>query len=224
MGLAHNPRIVTSGLVLYLDAANPRSYPGTGTTWFDLSGNNNHGTLVNGIGYNSDNNGKLIFDGVDDTVTTSLVRPSPTTEPTTYELVFKYNSTATFRGLIGASIYNASGFSVGFIGNSSMRITYNANAQNAEQQFTFDSSTIVHGVFIFDGRDRKVYRNTELVHSSVAAFDVLQNNSGIRIAGNLQGGWSVPQADIFLSKVYNRALSEQEIKLNFNALRGRYGL
>ena len=49
MALHHNPRIVTSGLVLALDAADVNSYPGSGTTWYDLSGNNNHFTLYNGV-------------------------------------------------------------------------------------------------------------------------------------------------------------------------------
>jgi hypothetical protein len=62
------PNIVTDGLVLYLDAANQKSYPGTGTTWNDLSGNGNNGTLVNGPTFNSDNNGSIVFDGVDDYV------------------------------------------------------------------------------------------------------------------------------------------------------------
>lgn len=51
------PDIVRSGLVLNLDAAEPASYPGTGTTWYDLSGNGNNGTLVNGPTYNSANGG-----------------------------------------------------------------------------------------------------------------------------------------------------------------------
>ena len=64
MSLAHGNRpIVTDGLVLCLDAANTRSYSGTGTDWFDLSGNGNHGTLVNGVGYSADNKGSLVFDG-----------------------------------------------------------------------------------------------------------------------------------------------------------------
>ena len=66
MALHHFPRITTDGLVLCLDAGNPLSYPGTGTTWTDLSGNGNDGTLVNGVGYNGSNGGSLVFDGVDD--------------------------------------------------------------------------------------------------------------------------------------------------------------
>lgn len=55
--------IVTDGLIFYLDAGNIASYPGTGTTWTDLSGNNNNGTLVNGVGFNSANGGSLFFNG-----------------------------------------------------------------------------------------------------------------------------------------------------------------
>lgn len=62
------PNIVTDGLVLYLDAANTKSYPGSGTTWNDLSGNGNNGTLINGYIFNSIGNGNLVFDGSNDYV------------------------------------------------------------------------------------------------------------------------------------------------------------
>jgi hypothetical protein len=68
MGIAYNTSIVRDGLVLYLDAANKKSYSGTGTVWKDLSGQSNNGTLVNGVGYSSDNKGAMAFDGVDDYV------------------------------------------------------------------------------------------------------------------------------------------------------------
>lgn len=62
----NNPPIVTNGLVLYLDAANRQSYPGSGTTWNDLSGKGNNGTLINGPTFSNDNGGSIVFDGVDD--------------------------------------------------------------------------------------------------------------------------------------------------------------
>ena len=68
MSLSHLPKIVTNGLVLCLDASDIKSYPKSGTTWFDRSGNGNNGTLVNGVGYSSGNGGVLAFDGVDDYV------------------------------------------------------------------------------------------------------------------------------------------------------------
>jgi hypothetical protein len=55
MGFFRGPKIVTDGLILALDAASPRSYPGTGTTWYDLSGQGNNGTLVNGPTFSSAN-------------------------------------------------------------------------------------------------------------------------------------------------------------------------
>jgi hypothetical protein len=65
--------IVTTNLILNLDAGNPVSYPGSGTTWFDLSGNNYHHTLVNGVGYDSADGGSLDFDGSDTFVTKNYV-------------------------------------------------------------------------------------------------------------------------------------------------------
>ena len=64
----NGPKIVRSGLQLHLDAADRKSYPGSGTTWFDLSGNSRHGTLLNGPVFNSGNGGYISFDGVDDYV------------------------------------------------------------------------------------------------------------------------------------------------------------
>jgi len=77
MGLYHSPSIVMNGLVLCLDAGNTKSYPGSGTTWIDLSGNSNTGTLTNGPTYSSENGGSLVFDGIDDYVTTSLGTHTP---------------------------------------------------------------------------------------------------------------------------------------------------
>ena len=62
------PNVVMDGLVLYFDAANNKSYPTTGQTWTDLSGYRNHGILTNDTYFSPDNNGSLIFDGVDDYV------------------------------------------------------------------------------------------------------------------------------------------------------------
>ena len=58
--------IVTNGLVLFLDANNTNSYPGSGTSWYDLSGNGNTGTLTNGPTFSGENGGTIVFDGVDD--------------------------------------------------------------------------------------------------------------------------------------------------------------
>ena len=54
MATSYSPKIITDGLVLCLDAGDGKSYSGSGTAWTDRSGNDNHGTLVNGPTFNSD--------------------------------------------------------------------------------------------------------------------------------------------------------------------------
>ena len=70
MGFYDGPSIVTNGLVLSLDAADKNSYPGSGTVWTDLSGNNIIGTLTNGPTFNSQNGGSIFTDGTDDWIST----------------------------------------------------------------------------------------------------------------------------------------------------------
>ena len=70
MGIGYNPRIVTDGLVLCLDAANSRSYPRTGTTWTDLKGGND-GTLTNSPTFDSANGGSIVFDATNEHVQTN---------------------------------------------------------------------------------------------------------------------------------------------------------
>ena len=95
--------IVTNGLVLYLDAANYQSYVSGSTTWYDLSGNNNSGSLINGPTYNSGNAGSIVFDGIDDYFlrTDSLLKNYTTitaniwmnvTSSNTWETYFSYNA------------------------------------------------------------------------------------------------------------------------------------
>ena len=62
------PNIVEDNLVFHVDAANTRSYPGSGTTWTDLSGNGNNAT-INGATFNSGNGGYFIMDGSNDYIT-----------------------------------------------------------------------------------------------------------------------------------------------------------
>ena len=221
MGFSRGPKIVTDGLVLYLDAANPKSYPGSGNTWSDLSGNGNDGTLVNGPSFQQN---FFQFDGSNDIVNTPLVLESPVDESVTFEIIFKYNSTGNFKGLMGASSYQSSGFSVGIMGNNQLRWTYNGSNVSYEPEFTYNCSVISFGTFIFNGRNLRAYRNTSLVNSSTAGFDAIKNTSTIQIADNRQSGWGPSQIDLYCTKVYNRALSEDEIKQNYNATKSRFGL
>jgi hypothetical protein len=128
MAISYNPRIVTDGLVLALDAGNPKSYPGSGTAWTDLSGNGNTGTLVNGVGFDSGNLGSLVFDGVNDYVvhTSNLTAINNITNSSsfTFSSTFKLNAfptvqTATITGLLMKGSYNPSyGMNLSYSGSS----------------------------------------------------------------------------------------------------------
>ena len=88
MGFYRGANVVTDGLVLSLDAANPKSYVSGSTTWYDLSGNNYSGSLVNGPTFSSANCGTIVFDGVDDIVNLPFIN-YPTSSNTTIEMVIK---------------------------------------------------------------------------------------------------------------------------------------
>jgi hypothetical protein len=99
-------KIVTSGLVLALDAADKNSYPGSGTTWTDLSGNGNNGTLVNGPTFSSANGGSIVFDGVDDYVTcgtNSSTLVSSMTISSTFLFISYTNATHLIVGRLGGA-------------------------------------------------------------------------------------------------------------------------
>jgi hypothetical protein len=91
------PNIITDGLVLALDAANVKSYLGSRTTWKDLSGNGNHGTLVNGVGYTSTNSGALVFDGINDYFVTNNNLNLSDTDKLTVQIILKTTSTIAER-------------------------------------------------------------------------------------------------------------------------------
>jgi hypothetical protein len=114
MSLGHGSSIVRNGLVLHLDAANPKSYPGSGTTWTDLSGNGNNGTLINGPVYNTTNNGNLIFDGVNDYAEITTRNTNLEFQPQnafTLSVWVKTNSLFTSTGAIIANMLGSSPYS-----------------------------------------------------------------------------------------------------------------
>ena len=92
MSLSHSPKIVTDGLVLCLDAANPRSYPKSGTTWSDLTSTNTV-TLVNDPNFDSNNRGSIVFDGSNQYAGT--VNNISLNDDATVECVFKWNDYGT---------------------------------------------------------------------------------------------------------------------------------
>ena len=116
MAAAAGPNVVKNGLVFALDAGNTQSYPGSGTTWTDLSGNNNTGTLTNGPTFSSDDGGYIDFDGTNDRVETSSDMFSP-------------NANFTFSVWIKLDTVDSQSTIISdFTNTGSIQIVYNATA------------------------------------------------------------------------------------------------
>jgi hypothetical protein len=208
--LAHGPSIITQGLVLALDAADRNSYPGSGTTWTDLSGGGNNGTLVNGVGYNSANGGSLVFDGVNDYVTI-------TTLP----------SLSQFTVSLWVNVISITGENqIFYSNNDSVTIT------------TFNSRYMVYTGTINQGSEivTNIWKYVTIVGNgtSIRLYlnDVLDNSwntgrtmeGGNTILGSYPGPSRVANIRVSSFKAYNRALTAAEIQQNFNATRSRFGI
>lgn len=226
MGASAGPKIVTDGLVLYLDAANERSYPGSGTTWKDLSGNGITGN-INGPIFNNASNGGFIFDGTDDfcsfdisgkninvgldtTVCCFLFRASTTT--------LQRNIISTRSGGDGGSLYIGSKFNqiFSFYGQLSSR-GYVASS--------FPNNTFLYIVVRLnnDGSITHISLGDNIFSvstSSPRTGFIASNNNQLRFSNDLE----FFEGSMFSYQHYNRALTEAEITQNFNALRGRYGI
>ena len=229
MSLAHNPRIVTDGLVLALDAANPKSYPGSGTTWYDMSGNGNHGTLVNGVGYSSDNSGSMVFDGVNDSVTFSTwetISGQSGTVNITMDSWFKTieGPPNTVMGYLG---FNSPTNFFKFMNTGNLFLdTYNSESSsrilvNTIINFSDYFGQWVNVCGVYDGVYAKSYHNGTLVNSTAIT---LADISAVNFSVGVGMGYFNFNGNNASCKLYNRALTEAEIKQNFFATRKRYGL
>jgi hypothetical protein len=229
MSFVHSPKIVTDGLVLALDAGNTKSYPGSGTTWFDKSGNANNGTLTNGPTFSSANGGSIVFDGVDDFASTP--NTITLTQATFISWVNQNGSQSTYTGILLSRISDATATGLG----SSYGITPTTNQlgylwNGAVNTYAWNSGLII---------PTSAWCMVAISVSSTSATAYLCQSSGITSATNTVSHSSVSnkfdvgrdpyggrffKGNIAQSLIYNRALSAAEVQQNFNALRGRFGI
>jgi len=228
MAVYAGPEVVTNGLVLAIDAGSAQSYPGSGTAWTDLSGNENNGTLTNGPTFNSTNGGSIIFDGVNDYA--DFFAPNLGTT-TTVEMWCKIGSGYTNKMMFGWFDYDV------FCGSGSLG--YNTGNSGDLRGITSATVTALQLVnnwkhYIFEMRtdvsyaNNKIYINTNsqtLSQSGTEGTWAKSFNSGNgRIAvWRKDINYCMPM-NLASFRVYNRALSAAEIAQNFNALRGRFGI
>jgi hypothetical protein len=242
MAYTYGPKIVTNGLVLCLDAGDRNSYPGTGASWYDLSGNSNNVTFLNGPLFNSSNLGIINFDGTNDHIAVSSPNDRFSWTPSgvgmnsmTIELWVKSSDVNGYfisKPWNGAGeynytlIHNALNYRVGTAGaGGSKGVSFASLATNNWE----------HIACVINSTQIGVYRNG-IVNVNLTNHDIVQNspvgsNSNISLCimnlypyGEGWGGSSSFAVSGMLSniKIYNRLLSANEILQNYNALKGRF--
>jgi len=240
MGIDYNTIVVTDGLVGYWDAANPRSYSGSGNTWYDLSGNNYNASLVNGTGFTGTGSGGLVFDGANDYVGWNSLDSLKWQNWTqmTMEIVFMLNS---YTGASGGRQYildfrdngGTNGALALFFDNASgrgLKLFYNTTGTNYDQPAISDfglGEKIFYQV-LFDktssSNNIKHYINGINVYNRSITINSATSNTGRIWMGRYGGGNYLWNGHIYSFKFYNTLLSDSQIKQNFNATRDRYGI
>jgi hypothetical protein len=221
LSIAYNSSIVTSGLVLCLDAGSPRSYPGTGTTWNSVSGNVATGTLTNGVTYSSANAGILVFDGVDDRV--NVVNSIPSLSNLTIELFLR---TSVVDGT--QNIFLDQFLSLRYeISNDKFNI-HLGNGSSWAYTTLLSTTTVVANTWYqtawtWNG-------STAVMYVNGVAENSLSSGAASSTTGNITLGQHTPDTAYAWAgsmgsvKIYNTALTSAQVLQNFNATRGRYGI
>ena len=223
--------IVTNGLVLNLDAAKTDSYPGTGTTWRDLSGFGNNGTLINGPTFSGiGKQASIVFDGVNDSVN---IPNNPVLNFTgsvnlTSEVWIKFNqykdiSIVNAKGNGGGQIKAYNYLFVGSNTSIAFRFSDGINDQSSPviSKFILPEGTWGHVVGVLDTTAIRLYLNgVEIGTATTRTINPKSNNDSFLISSPSYA----LNGNVAISRIYNRALTQQEITQNFNATKGRFGL
>jgi hypothetical protein len=204
------PSIVTNGLVMNLDAKNPASYNGTGSTWTDLTGNGNNGTIVNATW-----NAGGWFDGTGsryalDEITFTCNNASIGYDPLTFSLWMRANSVNQFIAFYcGDQIhmqYDTWSGNTSLAAGGAYDEIYSGVTVNYGEWFNF--------VCTYDGTTLKLYKNGQMIASGPKSYNTTTRN-GVIGSGDQSFGQVM---------IYNIVLSDAEVLQNFNATKASYGL
>jgi hypothetical protein len=206
------PDIVKDGLVLNVDAGASISYPGSGTTWTDISGNGNTGTLVNGPTYSTANGGVIVFDGTNDYVNFSTYsQPAYTTTTSFSWNVWVYPVSNSDFVIMG----NRGGAELIFTKLTTNNFEYYPTNLGGVMPLNVWQNICV----IKDQTNLYYYRNSSLIASTTSSST---KTSRPFYVGGDPGASEYTNSRIAQVSIYNRALTAAEILQNYNALLPRF--
>jgi hypothetical protein len=212
--------IVTDGLVLHLDAGRPESYTDGETTWRDLSGNNNNGTLENGVGFTVDDGGSLEFDGVNDYVSISNASSLQVDNFTLEAWVYPINNSESGHIIRKEGSYILSHY---WSAESKMGVWVQRTGgwESTHADITVPLNQWAHIVGTYDNSNVRIYYNANQVASTSKSGAIRVTTNSVLVNGVVSN--SLPQNyNSSIVKIYNRALTATEVQQNYNALVGRY--
>ena len=236
---ANNPAVISNGLVLNVDAGDPLSYTGSGTTWTDLSSSATNATLTNGPTYDNSNNGFITFDGVNDY---GLLTNPATLRNTNFTVsVWVYPQTQNQNiAAIADFDHSRSGSLQGWVVQSEDSTTNRYYYLAYYTGSAFQPSTAIgsgKGIQVTTGAWQNLtytksgtavvgYLNGKQIYSATAGSGTVSylTNRNFAIGGNVFETTRYFKGNIPTCQIYNRGLSSSEVVQNFNATRVRYGV
>jgi hypothetical protein len=217
--------IITTGLVLNIDAGNTLSYPGTGTTWTDLSGNGNNGTLVNGTSYSSVNGGTLVFDGINDYVVSNSLNITGNVPIT---INFWCQHLVNQGGDVVSVMYGSEGYSYQCAGlyyrndeNYVRFTTWQSSPGDYNTSFVKDFGVWHYWSIVYSNNTVLVYRDG-VADSNGAQSRTINFTSDKLSFGATKNGTAAANIKVGPSHFYNRALTQSEILQNYNSTKVRF--
>ena len=214
------PNIVRDGIIFAIDAANPKSYPGTGTTWYDLSGGGANLDLQNGPTYSSDNGGIITFDGVDDTGVETGLNISGLTG-ITVNVWFYANSNSSMaltRGTSNSFLLHFRGAGFYVVDDTSTASGYLSwDSYPPDDEWVMLTGT-------WDGTTMKLYTNgvKQSTERSFTGTGTLRTITTIQAGYYFNSSQGFTNGSIANEYLYNRALTDEEIEQTYNALKQRF--
>ena len=238
MAINAGPKIVEDGLILCLDAANKKSYPGAGTTWTDLTANKNNSTLINGAAFDSADRGSIALDGTDDRVdATTLDGINFHSNPATVNIWVYLKSTSSHQYFFNKHDSGNSNFRFyGWVVGTEVQFVLLSAGNGARQAYGGGLVNQIvnkwtHLAFVSAGPDFTSVSNLSLYVDGVLQTPTASVNGGsgsndstgiLTIGGRYYDNNRNMSANFAIFQVYNRALTAVEVLQNYNATKWRF--
>ena len=227
------PNIVSDGLRIFLDAANPKSYPGSGNTWYDLTNFNNHVTLYNTPTFVSTHGGGLDFDGTNE----HGIIPDPSdgsldfgTSDFSIAAVLKTDTLAGYHGIFIKGASGATGYSITMDNNGRISIDIdapdNTHLDSSSTLLTVGETVMVHCNFDRDTQGETYFNGVlkDTFPTLSGQSNSVSNSKDIGIGTYSTGTQWFWDGTFFQIYVYNKILTAEEVLQNYNATKSRFGL